>query len=117
MRISARESVDCANSLLLQCADPGAGERVIRLERIASDAPNLDRAQWRNINVPVLVLANRQDPIHPFEFGEVLAAEIPGAEFHELTPKSVSVERYTDDVRRFLAEFLQKHFPTVTRAK
>ncbi len=62
------------------------------------------------INVPVLVLANRQDPIHPFEFGETLAREIPNAEFNELTPKSVSVDRYRMDVQRFLLEFLAKHF-------
>jgi pimeloyl-ACP methyl ester carboxylesterase len=104
------ESADCAQSLLLQCADPRARDRVIRLEQIALDAPNHDRAQWRDIKVPVLVMANRQDPIHPFEFGEALAKEIPGAEFRELTPKSVSVERYTADVRRFLTEFLRKHF-------
>jgi pimeloyl-ACP methyl ester carboxylesterase len=104
------ESVDCAESLLLQCAAPHARESLSRLERIPLDAPNRDRAEWRNIKVPVLVLANRQDPIHPFEFGEVLAREIPRAEFHELTPKSVSVERYAADVRRFLTEFLRKHF-------
>jgi len=104
------ESSDCANSLLLQCADPRAGARLGRLERIPLDAPNLDRAQWRDIKVPVLVLANRQDPIHPFEFGEILAREIPQAEFHELTAKSISVERYAADAQRFLAGFLTKNF-------
>ena len=104
------ESPDCANSLVSQVADPRARERVGRLERIASDAPNLDRAQWSNIKIPVLILANRQDPIHPFEFGEALAREIPRAEFHELTSKSISVERYAMDVQRFLGEFLKTHF-------
>jgi pimeloyl-ACP methyl ester carboxylesterase len=111
------ESVDCADSLMLQCAAPHARERIPRLAQIPLDAPNRDRAQWRNIKVPALVLANRQDPIHPFEFGEVLAREIPGAEFHELTPKSVSVERYETDVRRFLTEFLRKHFTPLASSK
>ena len=111
------ESVDCADSLLLQCAAPHARERIPRLAQIPLDAPNHARAQWRDIKVPVLVLANRQDPIHPFEFGEVLAREIPQAEFHELTPKSVSVERYAADVRRFLSEFLRKHFAPLASPK
>ena len=70
----------------------------------------LDRAQWREVKAPVLVMANRQDPIHPFEFGEILAREISQAEFRELTSKSVSKERYADDVQRYLTEFLKKHF-------
>jgi pimeloyl-ACP methyl ester carboxylesterase len=111
------ESVDCAESLLLQCAAPHARGSLSRLERIPLDAPNRDRAEWRNIKVPTLVLANRQDPIHPFEFGEVLARKIPGAEFHELTAKSVSVERYAADVRCFLTEFLRKHFAPLTSPK
>ncbi len=104
------ESPDCANSLVSQCVAPRARERASRLERITSDAPNLHRAKWCDIKVPVLVLANRQDPIHPFEFGQTLAREIPHAEFREVTSKSVSVERYARDVQRFLTGFLTTHF-------
>jgi pimeloyl-ACP methyl ester carboxylesterase len=104
------ESVDCAESLSLQCAAPHARETAARLERIPRDAPNHDRKEWRDLKIPVLVMANRQDPIHPFEYGEILAAEISGAEFHELTPKSVSVERYGTDVRRCLTDFVTRHF-------
>jgi pimeloyl-ACP methyl ester carboxylesterase len=101
-----QESPDCANSLLLQFGSPRASERVVRLERLPQDAPNFDQADWRNMKCPTLILANRQDPVHPFEFGEILAGAIPGAEFRELTPKSVSVERYTKDVKRFIEGFL-----------
>jgi pimeloyl-ACP methyl ester carboxylesterase/sugar phosphate isomerase/epimerase len=104
------ESPDCANSLVTQFAGPRAKEAISPLERIPLDAPNHDRGEWKHINVPTLVLANRQDPIHPFEFGEIYAREIPGAEFHELTCKSVSVERYGQDTQRFIEEFLLKHF-------
>jgi pimeloyl-ACP methyl ester carboxylesterase len=107
------ESPDSARSLLLQFANPRAKEAVGPLERIPLDAPNRDRAEWRKIKVPVLVLANRQDPIHPFEFGEILAREIPQAEFHELTAKSVSVERYGQDTQRFIEGFLVKHFGSI----
>jgi len=58
------------------------------------------------------VLGNHQDPIHPCEFAEVLARTIPGAEFRELTPKSVSLERHAADVRRALGDFLRRHFCT-----
>ena len=104
------ESPDCANSLISQFANPRANEMVINLERIPQDAPTFDRSDFAKIESPVLVLANRQDPLHPFEFGEILAREIPGAEFRELTPKSVSVEDYNRETQRFLSEFLDRHF-------
>jgi pimeloyl-ACP methyl ester carboxylesterase len=105
------ESPDCAASLLAQFAEPRAVEAVVRLEKIPLDAPNLDRAEWASLKMPVLVLANRRDPIHPFEYGETLARAIPGAEFRELAPKSTSVELYNKDTQRFLAEFLRKLAP------
>jgi pimeloyl-ACP methyl ester carboxylesterase len=105
-----RQSVDSANALEGQFTNPRAEESVIKLERIPVDAPNLSREDWKSIRVPTLVLANRQDPIHPYEYGEILAQLIPGAEFRELTPKSVNLRRHGEDVQRFLEEFLVKHF-------
>jgi pimeloyl-ACP methyl ester carboxylesterase len=108
----SRESSDVADSLLSLFSDPRAVETVDRLERIPNDAPTHDRTAWRHISAPVLVLANHRDPIHPFEYGQVLAREIPGAQFEELTPKSVSLEQYTSELRRSLAQFLQVRFPS-----
>lgn len=103
-------SPDNANSLLSQFAHPRAEETVAKLERIPNYAPKHLRADWRRIQVPTLVLVNRQDPIHPFEFGEVLAQTIPSAKLVELTPKSVSVEKHATDVQRALEDFLVKNF-------
>jgi pimeloyl-ACP methyl ester carboxylesterase len=107
-----RESPDCARSLVLQFEHPRAEECVARLERIPHDAPAHDRNEWRGIRVPTLVLGNRQDPIHPWEFAEVLTRTIQGAEFRELTPKSISLERHAADVQRALGDFLRRHFCT-----
>jgi pimeloyl-ACP methyl ester carboxylesterase len=106
-----QQSRDAAQSLVNQFTHPRAEECLVRLERIPHDAPCRDRAEWRAIDVPTLVLGNRKDPIHPWEFAEVLAWAIPGAELRELTPKSVSVERHAGDVRRALDDFLTRHFP------
>jgi pimeloyl-ACP methyl ester carboxylesterase len=104
------QSPESAASLLGQFENPRAEETVVKLERIPNDSPNSDRKEWGSISVPTLVLANRQDPIHPFEYGKVLAGAIPRAEFRELTPKSVSVERHGRDVQMFIEGFLQEHF-------
>jgi pimeloyl-ACP methyl ester carboxylesterase len=105
-----RHSPNAAKSLVAQFLHPRAEEAVALLERMPLDAPNHDRTEWRAIKTPTLVLANRQDPIHPFEYGEILAREIPGAEFKELTPKAVSVEQHNADTQRFIEDFLLRHF-------
>lgn len=105
-----RESPDAADSLLRQFSHPRAEETVVKLERIPLHIPAHKREDWASIAVPTLVLANRQDPIHPYEFGETLARMIPGSELKELTPKSVSVETHGADVQRHIEAFLKSHY-------
>ena len=105
-----RESMDTAASLLAQFDHPRAEETVMKLERIPLDSPYRSEEELHSIRVPTLVLANRQDPVHPYQFGETVARAISAAEFRELTPKSTSVERHGADVQRYITEFLGKHF-------
>jgi pimeloyl-ACP methyl ester carboxylesterase len=100
------ESPDVAVSLANQFANPRADELAEVLTRIPADVPNRDPRVWSTIAVPTLVLANRRDPVHPFEFGERLAAAIPGAEFRELTAKSVDAARHEQEFREFVGAFL-----------
>lgn len=99
---------DVATSLADQFHSPHAQETACKLESIITDSPCADRALWRAIGVPTLVLANRHDPIHPWEFGEELAREIPGAHLTEITAKSVSLDQHTRDVQAALDSFLQR---------
>ncbi len=101
---------DVAESLVGQFDSPQVEENAFKFERIIHDAPSRDRRQWAGIQVPTLVLGNRRDPVHPYEYAEVLAGLIPGAQLRELTPKSVSLEQHTADVQRHLEEFLRRYF-------
>lgn len=105
-----RQSPDAANSLVGQFSHPRAEETVVKLERIPQDTPCHHLDALRSIRVPTLVLANRQDPIHPFDYGMTLAQCIENAAFQELTPKSVSKERHAEDAQRFIGDFLQRYF-------
>lgn len=104
------ESPDCAAGLLGQFQHPRAAETVVKLERIPRDAPCRDLIELASIGVPTMVLACRQDPIHPFEYGRTIADRIPRAEFRELTPKSVSLDHYTAELQQSLTDFLTRHF-------
>jgi len=101
---------DVANSLSLQFQSPRAEESAEKLDRIIHDAPHPDRAAWSTVRVPTLVLGNRLDPVHPFEYAEDLARTIPGAELREITSKSVRVEQHGRDVQIALDAFLRKRF-------
>jgi pimeloyl-ACP methyl ester carboxylesterase len=107
-RAVRRDSPDAAESLLRQFQDPHIEERFVRLERIPRDSPCRSLKELKKISVPTLILASRQDPIHPFVFGEILARTIPDAEFMELTPKSVDKNRHMAEVQDFVASFLRR---------
>ena len=99
---------DVATSFTNQFLAPGADETALKLERIINDSPHPNREAWSAVRVPTLVLGNRRDPVHPFEFAVELARVIPGAKFQEITSKSVSLEQHHADVQRALTDFLQQ---------
>jgi pimeloyl-ACP methyl ester carboxylesterase len=99
---------EVAKSLAEQFDGPLAEETACKLETIITDTPCADRSLWRSIRVPTLVLANHHDPIHPWEFGQELAREIPGAQLREITAKSVNLDQHTRDVQAALDSFLER---------
>jgi pimeloyl-ACP methyl ester carboxylesterase len=107
---AAQKWPDVARSLLGQFESPSVEETVCKFTRIIQDRPCDDLRQLGTIRVPTLVLANDQDPIHPLEFGPILAQAIPNAQFRQITSKSISVERHERDVQEALEQFLRQHF-------
>ena len=105
-----RTAPDCATSLVGHFEQPRAVECAARLASLIVDTPCPDRALYLTITVPTLVLGNRQDPIHPWELAETVAGLIPGCEFSEITPKSVSLDQHAVDVQRSVDGFLSRRF-------
>lgn len=93
-------------TLLGQFDYPYAKETADKLRLIPRDCPNKNREEWHTIEVPVLILASKQDPIHPFEYGVLLSQTIQKAVFKELTPKEVSGVRHNQDSYKCISEFL-----------
>ena len=106
-RESLEKWPDVANSLCSQFQNPRAEETALKLERIIKDCPHPDRHAWSTVRMPTLVLGNRLDPVHPVEYAEELARAIPGAEFREITSKSVSLERHNADVQQHVGKFCE----------
>lgn len=76
------------------------------LTRIAADGPGITSGEVEALRVPVLVIGQARDPLHPLAYAEGLAAMIPGARFEKVTPKVESRERYVADFRAALRRFL-----------
>ena len=60
----------------------------------------------RDLNVQAIVLGNRNDPVHPFEFAEAWARVLPGARLREFPSKSENPTEHLRRFRQFLTEFL-----------
>jgi pimeloyl-ACP methyl ester carboxylesterase len=95
-----------AASWMVQFLRERADETFEMLESLPNDVPAPDTASWKKIDFPTLVLACRNDLQHPFEYGQVLAREIPGAQFAEITGKAESEQKHVEDVRREISEFI-----------
>ncbi len=103
-----RSSPANAASLIWQFLRARADETFDILESIPNDIPVPEIASWKKMGVPTLVLACRNDLLHPFEYGQVLAREIPGARFAEITAKAISEEKHVEDVRREIFQFIEE---------
>ena len=110
-----RQFPDTAHSLSNQFKHPRALEMATNLSRIPNDSPLNDIEQARSIACPTLVLANENDPIHPYEYGVRLAKAIPGAQFREIASKSVDLNQHLRDVQQFIHEFLSQTFLSVPK--
>ncbi len=110
-----REFPDTANSLSNQFKHPRAREMTTNLSRIPNDWPLNDIEQARSIACPTLILANKNDPIHPYAYGVRLAEAIPGAQFREIASKSVDVNQHLREVQQFIQEFLSQTYLSIPR--
>ena len=77
------------------------------LQRISADGPAVTAADLQKLNVPCLVIGHRDDVIHPLSLAKGLADLIPNAQFVEITPKTVSKERYLNDMHQAIHQFLK----------
>ena len=80
---------------------------VATYQAIPRSVPYRSAVELASIAVPVLVLANRRDPVHPFEYAETLASSIPNARLREFPSKAEGLELHTAAFRNELSEFLK----------
>jgi pimeloyl-ACP methyl ester carboxylesterase len=95
---------ETANSLLSRLQGPA--NLALVLKTIPASVPFESFEELREVNTPTLVIANRGDPLHPYECAERLAGAIPGATLQEIPSKNESVEEHRKLFRRRVLEFI-----------
>lgn len=70
--------------LAAQALVDGSAETLQALRTLPFATPVDDRASLRAVDVPVLVVSRRDDPLHPLVVGEELAELLPAAHLHVL---------------------------------
>jgi pimeloyl-ACP methyl ester carboxylesterase len=104
MRRSFPEAASALMQNLQNAKVPGVA---MTYRSILASVPFGDFSEFAGIRVPALVLANHDDPIHPFELAERLAAGIRGSTFQEFPSKHKGFAEHQDGFRLRVAEFLR----------
>ena len=105
-----QRSAGAAESLLGQLDRPLAARSYEALKRLPGSVPFHGWEELEAMDLPVLVIENDRDPLHPRNVGRQLAAGIPGAEVHRVTPRYVKPKQHDREVRELIAEFVRKSF-------
>ncbi|MGD0224023.1 MAG: alpha/beta hydrolase [Terriglobia bacterium] len=95
-----------ADSLCQQFTADRAHERRVRLKQMPLASPIDNWRQVENLRRPALVVGNRADPVHPFEFAETWAHHLPLAQLVEIPSKSEGATVHQQAFQRHLARFL-----------
>lgn len=100
-----REAPDNFASLLGFFDRRPVADTVALLSRLAADGPGVSASEAAAITVPVLVIGNDRDTIHPLATAGWLAGAIPGVAVTEVMPKANDRGRHADQVRLAIQAF------------
>ncbi|MFT6807000.1 MAG: pimeloyl-ACP methyl ester carboxylesterase [Saprospiraceae bacterium] len=77
------------------------------IEGMISDHPINNLSQLGNIDIPSLVIANDDDPLHPYEMAEVINDRLPNSEIRKIVSGYIDKAQHRMDVRQYIQEFIK----------
>lgn len=101
-----KEAPGTAASMVSFFDDPASLKYYGKFSLVPLQHPIENLDVLKKIDVPVMILANHQDFIHPYEYGLILHDSIPSSEFHEIASKRENKEQYDSDINRCLRKLL-----------
>jgi pimeloyl-ACP methyl ester carboxylesterase len=107
-----REAPDNLASLFGYFDRPDAAPFAQVLAHIAADGSGVSKSDAAALGIPVLVVGNALDAVHPLSAAHTLAATIPGASFAEITAKALDSVGHFAELQAQITAFLHAHFNT-----
>jgi pimeloyl-ACP methyl ester carboxylesterase len=104
----ARVSPDNAASLCSFFARRDEQSTIQLLSRIPKDGPGVSLQEIATIDLPALVIANREEYVHPIAYASQLSELIPNATLQMITSKTVDKALYRSQFREALAAFTRE---------
>ncbi|MER9944997.1 alpha/beta hydrolase [Mesorhizobium sp. M0092] len=80
------------------------------LTDIAADGAEISASDAATLAIPVLVIGNTVDAVHPLSAAHTLADAIPGAAFVEIAAKALDGKRHFAELQAEITTFLHAHF-------
>ncbi|MFK7922462.1 MAG: alpha/beta fold hydrolase [Bacteroidia bacterium] len=78
------------------------------LRRIIDDRPVHNLADLNKIELPSLIIASDDDPLHPYRFAERIHASIPQSLLQKVSSRYLDHDAHLQEVRQHLRDFLDK---------
>jgi pimeloyl-ACP methyl ester carboxylesterase len=88
-------------------AGPSQAAIAATFHTVPGSVPYRETDELKHIHAPALVVGNRTDPIHPFDYAVALASALPNAQLKEIPCKTQGAEEHASAFRRYLQEFLR----------
>lgn len=77
------------------------------IEAMVSDRPLLSLDQLSQITVPCLILANEDDPLHPFDLAQIIYKRIEHSVLHKITSRYLHPLKHKEEVEFHIKEFIK----------
>ena len=80
------------------------------LTHMVNDAPIQDLSLLAQVSQPAVVIANEDDPLHPFEFGPIISDRLGNSELKTVISRYIHDAQHRQEVRQIIASFLSQFF-------
>jgi pimeloyl-ACP methyl ester carboxylesterase len=78
------------------------------LWHLVSDHPEINTNVINSKNIPTCIIANLDDPLHPFEMAKTLNADIVASKLHKVTSRYKNDKAHKKEVQAIIEKFLVK---------
>jgi len=106
LKAIARVSSATLKSLCQQFTKTGSIERRLRLKHIPACSPIESWSEISDLQMPVLVVGNDRDPMHPYEFAEEWARNLSQSRLVKIPSKAENLNEHKRSFRKHFLEFI-----------